>query len=505
MFPTDLNKIKELKQTNLWLVPFGLSDEDFERVIVLSTRALIESDSLVVFHQKMRDLIKGDQQTFDKIIAAVITNRFYPHQDEITSFAEFVKKIGWQAPPPEVPKELPEKFVERVLIEAKISPFDSIEKSRLVFILTAFIKKERTLDETKAALTRSHKVGGMEFDQDTTDQIINLIVEKLKGAILEIPEQKLKVEDIKPPALLPPPSPSLPPPAKSREEKGGLKGEEEEKEIAKAAAVVKEKIAPVAKPVLSAEEAAGRIIKEAGLEFDAETRKKFVSAVEARLRDARDAFETRDLLERGQERGGLNIKGLPLARVMEALEKIVSEWLAAGLMEARQAKEEARQAKAAVFKEAAAASQVPPRPRPKPKPVVPMVSPASAVPVGRLIVADVVAPGQPSRPSRRLAGPVEEFANMTAVEFRRLSSDPKEAVMKIKDRLDLLEEQGVGQKIAGIKAWRNSPINRLYLSLARAALLSGRPVGEISAEHGPDGLTDAESKAISALNDQIRF
>ena len=77
------------------------------------------------------------------------------------------------------------------------------------------------------------------------------------------------------------------------------------------------------------------------------------------------------------------------------------------------------------------------------------------------------------RSAPRLSGPVEEVAALTLTEFRRLSKDAKQAVTKILDKVDLLEQQGYEQKIAAIKAWRGSPLNRQYLQLTREGLPTG--------------------------------
>ena len=111
------------------------------------------------------------------------------------------------------------------------------------------------------------------------------------------------------------------------------------------------------------------------------------------------------------------------------------------------------------------------------------------------------------RPSPKLTGPVEELRSLTVKDFRRLSREPSEATLKILDKLDLLEEQGFEVKTAGIKAWQDSEVNRLYLELLRQSL-EGRPISEVIAERESKNLpalAKPEFDAIMELNRKLRF
>ncbi|MCG2687734.1 hypothetical protein L6260_02935 [Candidatus Parcubacteria bacterium] len=110
--------------------------------------------------------------------------------------------------------------------------------------------------------------------------------------------------------------------------------------------------------------------------------------------------------------------------------------------------------------------------------------------------------------SSNLIGPVEELGTMSIVEFRRLSSDPKEAIQKILNTLELLEEDDYEQRVKGIMALRKSPLQNLYISLVQEALLQGIPVADVATARrnkGEASLNAAEIEAIVKLNDDIRF
>ena len=109
---------------------------------------------------------------------------------------------------------------------------------------------------------------------------------------------------------------------------------------------------------------------------------------------------------------------------------------------------------------------------------------------------------------KRLTGPVEELATMGLLDFRRLSKDSHQAATKVKDKVGLLEEQGTDKKIEGIKAWRSSPLNRLYINITRDAVLKGLPIPELLAQRRvakEETLTDEELSVIMQLNGELRF
>ncbi len=110
--------------------------------------------------------------------------------------------------------------------------------------------------------------------------------------------------------------------------------------------------------------------------------------------------------------------------------------------------------------------------------------------------------------TRTLKGPVDELRAMTSVEFRRLSSDPVEATRKIEDRLALLQETTYEERIKGVRAWRDSAVNKLYLEMAREALQNGQSFAEVGATRrnaGKESLSPAEASAIMAFNRRIKF
>lgn len=116
-------------------------------------------------------------------------------------------------------------------------------------------------------------------------------------------------------------------------------------------------------------------------------------------------------------------------------------------------------------------------------------------------IADVVAPP-------RLLGPVEQLKAIGPTEFRRLSSNPDEAAQKIEDMVGALEGVSYDERVKGIRAWRVSPMNALYLAITEESLNTGVSIPEISTKRrsqGRESLSPAEIKAIVALNARLRF
>lgn len=105
-------------------------------------------------------------------------------------------------------------------------------------------------------------------------------------------------------------------------------------------------------------------------------------------------------------------------------------------------------------------------------------------------------------------GPVEELGYMDLPSFRRLGKMPEDMAKKIKEKINLLEEDSYLKRLEGIKAWRNNPINKICLEMGRASIGGGKPISDIIKERSAGGqecLTDEEFSAIMDLNKELRF
>jgi len=108
----------------------------------------------------------------------------------------------------------------------------------------------------------------------------------------------------------------------------------------------------------------------------------------------------------------------------------------------------------------------------------------------------------------KVMNPIDELRYMDLVNFRRLSPEAGKQVAKIKEKINLLEEENYSRRLEGIKGWRQSLINKLYLSIGQQSISESKPVDVIIEERknaGQDYLTLEEFKAIMDLNKELRF
>jgi len=118
----------------------------------------------------------------------------------------------------------------------------------------------------------------------------------------------------------------------------------------------------------------------------------------------------------------------------------------------------------------------------------------------------------------KLFGPVEELANLTLENFRRFAKTPEARAGKILDRINVLSQDSLIKKAAGLKAWRQSPVYKMYLAIGQASMEHNLEVKRVIAEYqnkglsrenggeaGNDILSMEEFEAITDLNRQLRF
>jgi hypothetical protein len=108
----------------------------------------------------------------------------------------------------------------------------------------------------------------------------------------------------------------------------------------------------------------------------------------------------------------------------------------------------------------------------------------------------------------KLMSPVDELGEMDLVNFRRLGKDAEEMAKKIEEKINFLEDENYSKRLEGIKAWRNSPVNELYLKMGRESIEKNKSIEEISAQMrdlGKDHLTINEINAIMNLNRRLRY
>ena len=108
----------------------------------------------------------------------------------------------------------------------------------------------------------------------------------------------------------------------------------------------------------------------------------------------------------------------------------------------------------------------------------------------------------------KLTGPIDELKEMDLLNFRRLSPDSDQAAHRIMEKIEFLEEDSYAQRLNGIKAWRQSPVNKQYIQMGEASIREHKSVTDIIHEYqdqNKDSLTYQEFNAIMELNKGLRF
>lgn len=115
---------------------------------------------------------------------------------------------------------------------------------------------------------------------------------------------------------------------------------------------------------------------------------------------------------------------------------------------------------------------------------------------------------QDIRPVPKVMGPIEELQFLDLINFRRLGKTPAESTAKIFTKIKLLEKEGYDKMVAGVRAWRQSPINRLYLRLGQEAIARGVTLREAIAARqktSQEYLSLEEIEAVVAMNSKLVF
>ncbi|NQU83928.1 MAG: hypothetical protein HQ536_04425, partial [Parcubacteria group bacterium] len=275
-------------------------------------------------------------------------------------------------------------------------------------------------------------------------------------------------------------------------------GVEEEREIAHIRKELKKKTADeVIDFKKEIDKSIQNILKKGKLTFsDDNLEQKFLGTVSARLRDVRDKSETLDILMRRRSVGGLGLGEENAHKVLNLIEDEVSslgqvrkqgelkkleEWKKTRNIEKDTKKETEQQnedknfeerwtkltGKSASPEESDVEKVVAQEPvklspevleAPAPKPLAPTPTPKISPQTSP--VPQKPSPVPPPQPvikpkvedvkfTPRLTGPIEELRKITINDFRQLSKNPKDATEKIKDKIEILEDESYTKKVEG--------------------------------------------------------
>lgn len=264
------------------------------------------------------------------------------------------------------------------------------------------------------------------------------------------------------------------------------------------------------------ERLADEIIRQAGLDAPTDILPRLRTTILARLKDVRDAIETREVLTRLVPNDATRLSELVENKVqglLGELGKIQKEKTTDALK--READDTASRAARRDEDEERARQQIYEAItglKAKVRRKVAVVKAAEATEVAKVAdvpvliqrpkVQDVVAP-----PPSPLVGPLQELSSLTLTDFRRLSKNSREASLKIRDKVKLLSEQSLAEGFSGVKAWQQSEPSRLYQEILTESLAGKKHIPAVLTDRTASGkptLTPDEFSAILELNALLR-
>ncbi len=262
--------------------------------------------------------------------------------------------------------------------------------------------------------------------------------------------------------------------------------------------------------------------------------------VATRVREVRGENETRAILERSVENGGLGMSGLELETLVQTIEENVNIFRSQKqklLNDEQQNKqiqkqqkeveiEQMKQKETQLFNKryAAVTGKVPTESMAPSAPALARATAATSIQqhleqqASRIDTQKVKQAVEKTIPhlkpntqnpkplvqdvqfTRRLAGPIEELRSIDLERFRRLFTDPVQAVQKIKDMLDLLEEQGYEKRVQGLQSFRASPLFKQCIGVTQQAFVTGKGIDAVLGN-----LKRQEYDELMKLNSEIRF
>ncbi|NTW22301.1 hypothetical protein HGA34_02000 [Candidatus Falkowbacteria bacterium] len=320
--------------------------------------------------------------------------------------------------------------------------------------------------------------------------------------------------------------------------------EEDETEIK----VLTEQMDVIEKPATDpTEENLSKLIEECKISFSSQILvDRFRQIFSTYLKGIRKKIETKDAMLKPIEAGGLNLDDAEIERIMQLAQKYVAVDGDAKMEQPKKIvlpEDKLASDRMAVLKEIGARdveydlgkaieerkNQAQPSDGQKAQAETAAPQPAPAAPVAATIQLKPQLPAEPAKKTfsffrnsdaigkkkmedvkfvPKTMGPIDELRFMDTVSFRRLGKVAAESTAKLRDKITLLEKEQYAKKLEGIKAWRQSPLNQLYVSMTQNALSQGLSIDQVitqKSQANEDCLNQAEFEAIMKLNQELRF
>jgi len=110
--------------------------------------------------------------------------------------------------------------------------------------------------------------------------------------------------------------------------------------------------------------------------------------------------------------------------------------------------------------------------------------------------------------SSRATGPIQELEYMTLEDFHLLGKNAKEIENVILEKIELLSQDSLAKKVEGIKAWKRSPVVKIYFSMNMEGMSEGKSIQQVIESRqltNKETLTISEYELITRLNQLLRL
>lgn len=284
------------------------------------------------------------------------------------------------------------------------------------------------------------------------------------------------------------------------------------------------------------------ILSSLSTELSPEQRKKMSDIVSSRIKNIRDAVDTRLALGRSLDEGGLGLSGTEASEVSLLIEKklksrelvkdsIVNATTTKPINAERPIVQETIKSKPIAISKKPVVDfkdekDVVPESKEKvsvkkPEPFIIPPKEEVMAPVERFIDPPLEKnePINPSPPTKEksfefakkkkigLIGPIEELKEVKIEDWRSLYKTSGEAVSELKERLRVLKKDSFNQMVKGIAAWKKGNIMRLYIEVGAESAKDNMGIKENAESRKLKNisyLTEDEFHAIMDLNRDLR-
>lgn len=272
------------------------------------------------------------------------------------------------------------------------------------------------------------------------------------------------------------------------------------------------------------------VLNDSQLKLNTEIEIRLKKLIDSRLRDVRTLRDTKDILVRATTEGGIGLDKDLAQKVLKLIEQgriKMEEGLDKIVVEKETVKKEAD---SLPVQESVLINKIKPfatyiHPSYQPATINHLDGLRSKVVQPSVVVQDVNLPPQPRvrfspfsalapvpySPFKRkyeVVGPVDELATFDLETFSSLAATPQEATQKIKNKINMLQDESFEKKAQGIRAWHSSAVYQFYLALGRESMESNQSIQNLILEkqglHQPT-LTYEQFEAIADLNEELSF